>query len=262
MREILTDLEEILAVGQADPMGSAQRSMRPNLPRRFYKAAKIIELDDGYGVGLDERSVKTPGKAALVLPTEAAAQLVTNEFELQKAVLDPSLMPCYRLVNTAIDGVAGDMQAVIEDALRFSGSDLLCYRADGPQELVDRQRAHWDGPLEWVEKLTGNQFTLAEGVMHVAQPRETIAAFGVQLNTIDNPFALAAYHSMMTLTGSAILALAVNKDHLTAAEAWQAAHVDEDHVIEQWGEDEEAKARRTARWAEMDAADRLRKALG
>jgi hypothetical protein len=117
-------------------------------------------------------------------------------------------MPCYRLVNTAIDGVATDPQAVLEDVVRFFGSDLLCYRAGDPEALVAAQRDAWDGPLAWAEDLAGSRFALAEGIMHVAQPRETLSAMGVHLRQITDPVALAALHSMTTLTGSAILALA------------------------------------------------------
>lgn len=262
MRDILSDLEAELAVGQADPMGSAQRSMRTRLPKRFYEQVEVRQNDNGgFEILLDGRPVKTPGMTILSFVTEAAARLVADEFAAQRDVLDPKLMPCYRLANTAIDGVASDMQSVVEDILRFCGSDLLCYRAEAPEELVNRQRAVWDGPLAWVENKLGAQFTLAEGVMHITQPRATIAAFGAQIKPINDPVVLAALHSMMTLTGSAILALAVFDTHMSAAEAWNSAHVDEDYNIEQWGEDEEAKERRTARWAEMDAADRMIKAL-
>lgn len=261
MRDNLTDLEKALAEGQADPMGSAQRSMRPKLAKRFYEEANVSKAEDDFVVLLDGRTVKTPGKVALRFASEDAAQLVSDEFASQVEVLDPVLMPCYRIANTALDGVSLDMQAVVEDVLRFCGSDLLCYRAEEPEELVDKQRAAWDEPLDWVEKLLGAQFNLAQGVMHVAQPRETIAAYGAQIKSISDPMVLASFHSIMTLTGSAILALAVFKDNMSAADAWNAAHVDEDHVIEQWGEDQEAKERMVYRWSEMEAADRMLKAL-
>ncbi len=261
MRDILTDLEEILAEGQADPMGSAQRSMRPKLAKRFYKDVSVAQqANERFAVLLDGRAVKTPGKNVLSFANEPVAQMVADEFVAQKDVLDPVTMPCFRLANTAFDGVVLDAQAVMEDILRFSGSDLLCYRAGEPEELVTRQRDAWDGPLAWVESLIGAHFNLAEGVMHIAQPRETIAAFGAQINQIEDPIALASFHSMITLTGSAILALATYKSHLSAADCWKAAHVDEDHVIEQWGEDAEAMDRRAQRWVEMDAADRMIKA--
>lgn len=261
MRDILSELKDSFELPAPDPMGSAQRSMRPRLPKRFYKEVAVAETEDGHIINLDDRAVKTPSKKTLVFKTQAAASHVAKEFSSQRDVLDPKLMPCFRLSNTAADGVSQDMQAVKEDILRFCGTDLLCYRADTPEELVKRQRAVWDGPLDWAENLLSAQFTIIEGVIHVAQPRETIAAYGAHLTTIEDPLTLSAFHSMMTLTGSAILALAIYKGHMTAAEAWTASYVDDDYMIEQWGEDDEAKDRRAYRWAEMDAADRMMKAL-
>ncbi|QKV20533.1 ATPase [Oricola thermophila] len=242
-------------------MASAQANMRRQLPKRFYEQVSTGERDGAFHVLLDGRAVKTPGKNALAFATAGAAALVAKEFEAQGEEIDPATMPCYRLANTAFDGVASDMQSVLEDILRFSGSDLLFYRADSPRELVERQRRSWDPVVEWAERLAGIQLNLAEGVIHVEQPRELFTALGVHLKEVDDPVVLAAIHSMTTLTGSALLALAVRKGELTAREAWDAAHVDEDWNISQWGEDAEAKERRTRRWAEMDAADRLVKAL-
>lgn len=244
-----------------DPMKSAQANMRQPLPKRFYEQVETGERDGAHHVLLDGRAVKTPGKNALAFATPAAAALVAAEFDGQGKELDPAAMPCYRLANTAIDGVAADMQAVLEDILRYCGSDLLFYRAEGPDGLVANQRTLWDPVIDWAEGLAGSRFNLAEGIIHVAQPRETIAALGVHLKTVSDPIVLAAIHSMTTLTGSALLALAVWKGELSAADAWTAAHVDEDWNVAQWGEDSEAKSRRVRRRAEMDAADRLIKAL-
>jgi chaperone required for assembly of F1-ATPase len=163
-------------------------------------------------------------------------------------------MPATRLANTAIDGVASDIQAVIEDILKFCASDLLCYRAGGPQGLVDAQGRHWDPVLDWLREDLGARFILSEGVSHVVQPQPALAAFGVRLAAYSAPFPATCLHAMTTLTGSAMLALAVAEGRQTAASAWAAAHVDEDWNIAQWGEDAEAKARRAFRWREMDAA--------
>jgi chaperone required for assembly of F1-ATPase len=248
--------------GRADPVKAAQEAMRTPLPRRFYKTAGVAPEGDGHAVQLDGRTAKTPGRAPLLLATEAAAQMVADEFAAQGETIDPASMPCFRLVNTAIDGVATDPQAVLEDVVRFFGTDLLCYRAGEPETLVAAQREKWDGPLAWAEEMAGSRFALAEDVMHVAQPRETLAAMGVHLRQIADPVALAALHSMTTLTGSAILALGTLRDAWSAEEAWTAAHVDEDFNISQWGEDAEAKARRARRWTEMNAAARMAAALG
>ena len=163
-------------------------------------------------------------------------------------------MPLTRLANTALDGVAQDPQAVAEDIVRFSGSDLVCYRAGEPQELVARQAEAWDPLIDWAHSALGARFMLAEGVMHVEQPREAVAAVSAHVGRFRGPLELAAIHTMTTLTGSAILALAVAMNAISPEEAWRAAHVDEDWNIELWGEDAEAAARRRKRWAEMKAA--------
>ncbi|WP_421850769.1 ATP12 family chaperone protein [Oricola sp.] len=258
MRDQLSNPENGVS---SDPMHSAQQNMRKVLPKRFYKEVSTGERDGRFHVLLDGRAAKTPGQNPLALATGSAADLIAAEFEAQSEDIDPSTMPCYRLANTGIDGVAVDMQAVLEDVLRFCGTDLLFYRADGPEGLVANQRTHWDPVIDWAEELAGARFILAEGIIHAAQPRAAIAGMGVHLKTIDDPIELAALHSMTTLTGSALLAIAVWKGRITAGDAWTAAHVDEDWNIAQWGQDAEAADRRDKRWSEMSAAERLAKSL-
>ena len=257
MRDILNDLEAGPVLSDPDPVRRAQLQMRNPQPKRFYKDVTVAEGGGGFTVQLDGRPVKTPGKALLVLPTEAAAELVAKEFAAQGETLDLASMPVYRLVNTAIDGVANDTQAVVEDILRFSSSDLLCYRADGPETLVRRQNEAWDPVLDWARAALGARFLLAEGVIHVEQPREAIAAIGVHVNQRAEPLRLAALHVMTSLTGSALLALAVDSGELDAEVAWKAAHVDEDFQAEHWGQDAEALARRANRKRDMMAAAEL-----
>ena len=261
MRDILNDLETGRLLSDPDPMRRAQLQMRTPLPKRFYKDVAVAAGEGGFVVQLDGRPVKTPGKALLALPTEGSAELVAKEFAAQGETLDLASMPVYRLVNTAIDGVAGDPQAVVEDILRFSSSDLLCYRADGPETLVQRQNEAWDPVLDWARATLGARLLLAEGVIHVEQPREAIAAIGVHLNQRAEPLRLAALHVMTSLTGSALLALAVDFRELDAETAWQAAHVDEDFQAEHWGQDAEALARRASRKRDMMAAAELIEAI-
>ena len=259
----MRDILEELASGEHDPVKSAQEAMRPPLPKRFYKTAAAVLDDTGAArVELDGRTVKTPARSALELPSLAAAQLIADEFEAQSKEVDPARMPVTRLANTAIDGVAKETQAVFEDVLRFAGTDLLCYRAGSPEGLIERQTEHWDPHIDWLRTAIGANFSLAEGVMHVEQPREAIAAFSTALRRHDGCFALTCIHQFTTLTGSAILALAIAEGFCDAQSAWNAAHVDEDWNIEQWGEDADAKARRAARQAEMMAAAALFEALG
>jgi len=244
-----------------DPMSKAQEQTRAPLPRRFYSQASVEPVDGAFEVRLDGRPVRTPGRAPLALPTMQAAQLIADEFAAQADVMDPTSMPATRLANTAIDGVSQDPQAVLEDILRYAGTDLLCYRAEGPAGLVARQAELWDPVLDWARTALHLRFFLAEGVMHVAQPRETLAVLGAHLARDLDPLRLAALHVMTTLTGSALLAVAVDAGEIDAEAAWRAAHVDEDWNIAQWGEDAETAARRAARWNDMKAAAALRLAL-
>lgn len=261
MRDILNDLEAGKYLSDPDPVRRAQIQMKTPLPKRFYKEVSIVPVEAGFAVQLDGRPVRTPGKALLALPTEAAAALVADEFAEQGETINPVTMPVMRLVNTAIDGVASDPQAVLEDILRFASSDLLCYRADAPQGLVERQNEQWDPVIDWARASLGVRFNLAEGIIHVEQPRETIAVLGSHLAQRAQPLRLAAIHVMTSLTGSALLALAVDFGELDGEEAWAAGHVDEDWQIAQWGQDAEAVARRTARKRDMMAAVSLLEAL-
>ncbi|TGR32806.1 MULTISPECIES: ATP12 family chaperone protein [unclassified Mesorhizobium] len=261
MRDILNDLEAGKYLSDPDPVRRAQIQMKTPLPKRFYKEVSVVPVEAGFAVQLDGRPVRTPGKALLALPTEAAAALVAGEFAEQGETINPVTMPVMRLVNTAIDGVASDPQAVLEDILRFASSDLLCYRADAPQGLVERQNEQWDPVIDWARASLGVRFNLAEGIIHVEQPRETIAVLGSHLAQRAQPLRLAAIHVMTSLTGSALLALAVDFGELDGEEAWAAGHVDEDWQIAQWGQDAEAVARRTARKRDMMAAVSLLEAL-
>lgn len=254
MRDISNDSESGKYLSDPDPVRRAQIQMRQPLPKRFYTEVSVVETTGGHAVHLDGKPVRTPGKALLALPTAAAAGLVAEEFDAQKDVIDPVSMPVLRLANTAIDGVAADTQAVLEDVMRFSSSDLLCYRADTPVELVARQSDAWDPVLDWAHTALGARFYLAEGVMHVEQPREAIAAVGIWLKQREDAFRLSAIHLMTSLTGSALLALATEAGALSPDEAWHAAHIDEDWTIEHWGEDAEANERRKARRRDFDAA--------
>lgn len=261
MRDILSDLEGGQG-DEADPVQRARRQMRQPLPRRFYERVDIAEDESGFVVKLDGKAVRTPGKTVLRLPTEAAARLVADEFSAQGKEIDPSTMPVTRIANTVVDGVATDPQAVLEDIVRYSSSDLVFYRADGPQGLVELQSAAWDPVVDFARQRLGARFFLAEGVMHVTQPREAVASVGVYLNLRPDPFRLACLHVMTTLTGSALIAIAVDDGAMDVDAAWSSALVDEDWNIAQWGEDAEAAARRDFRRRDMDAALALLRAVG
>ncbi|MGO4451949.1 ATP12 family chaperone protein [Phyllobacterium sp. TAF24] len=261
MRNDVFNLDTQDGLSDPDPVRRAQITSKLPLPKRFYKLAAVAEQDGLFAVELDGRAVKTPARQNLVLPTRDAAQLIADEFAAQEKEIDPAKMPATRLANTAIDGIVNDPQAVLEDVLRFASSDMLCYRAGSPERLVARQTELWDPIIDWAASELGARFILAEGVMHAEQPREALAAFGVHLGQFKDAFAIAALHTITTLTGSAILALAVAKDEISGDNAWKLAHVDEDWTIEQWGEDAEAAARRAIREREMNAAVKMLEAV-
>jgi chaperone required for assembly of F1-ATPase len=228
-----------------------------NLPKRFYNHVAI--KDEGRGAAsllLDGKAVRTPAKAHLALPTRELAEAVAEEWRAQRDRIDPLTMPLTKLANSAIDSVKDREQAVIADILKYAGSDLLCYRAEGPKALVASQAKHWDPVLGWARAALDAPLALAEGVVHVGQPKASLDRIRRALEGLD-PFGLAAVQVMTALTGSALLALAVAKGKLTPEEAWQAAHVDEDFQISQWGEDAEAAKRRAQRRRDFDAAARL-----
>lgn len=241
-------------VSDPDPTRRAQKQMKKPLPKRFYKKAEAAEGEGGHTVLLDGKPLRTPAQRPFVVPSQTLAERIASEWDAQVGEIDPARMPLTRLVNTALDGVALDPQAVAEDIIRFAGTDLVCYRAGGPETLVAHQVQHWDPLIDWAQTTLGARFVLAEGVMHVDQPREAIAAVSAHLRRFGHPLQLAALHTITSLTGSAVIALAVALEAITPEDAWTAAHVDEDFNISQWGEDAEAVARRAKRWDEMKAA--------
>ncbi len=239
-----------------DPTRRAQELSRAELPRRFYQTARVERQDEGHVVRLDERTVKTPARNLLTLPTAPLAEAVAAEWQAQGERIDPATMPVNRIVNSALDGVSVQAGAVREDVVRFLGSDLLCYRAEDPEGLVRKQNEAWDPLLVWARRELGLDLRLAAGIIHVEQPPETMAR-GAEIVSSYGIFDLASLHVMTGLTGSIVIALAVTEGAIPPGEAWAAAHVDEDWQISIWGEDAEAMRRRHARWLEMEAASRV-----
>jgi chaperone required for assembly of F1-ATPase len=235
-----------------DPMETTRRSMRTVLPRRFYETAATAAVADGYAVRLDDKPVRTPARRVLAAPTLALAEAIAAEWQAQKDVIDPAKMPLTRLANAIIDGVADAPQPVAAEIAKYLASDLLLYRASSPPGLVERQAQHWDPILYWARRALGVDFKLGEGVVHVAQPEAALAAARAAIPL--EPWRLGAVHAMTTLTGSALIALAMARGALSADAAWQAAHVDEDWNLAQWGRDEMAAARQEFHLSEFQAA--------
>ncbi len=244
-----------------DPMRAAQANMRPQPVRRFYTHAEVTEEDGRFVLSLDGRRARTPGRNPLAHTSRALMLHAAAEWERQSETIDPAGMPLTRLLNSAIDGVAHTMAETRADILRYAGSDLLCYRAEEPDTLVARQAHGHDPVLRWAADELGARFHVTAGVMHIAQSPEALAAIAAVLETYDDPAALAALSVMTTLSGSALLALAVARGFLSPEAAWRAAHVDEDFQAERWGADAEAVARGQARRREFDAAGIVMEAM-
>jgi chaperone required for assembly of F1-ATPase len=242
----------------AESEGGKPSARAASLQRRVYKTVSVASAgaDAAFALMLDGKPARTPGKERLAVPSRGIAEALAAEWQAQADRVDPATMPLTRLVNTVIDGVRGREAEVRDDIVKYAGSDLVCYRAQAPEQLVRRQAAHWDPVLAWARQSLSVSFATGVGLMPVRQPEAATAAVARSLAKFD-VFALGALHVMTTLMGSALLALAHAGGGIGREAAWAAAHVDEDFQISQWGEDGEAAARRNRRWQEMQAASCL-----
>lgn len=249
MRDIF---EDIFKNDPLDPMEAARRHVRPVLRKRFYETASVVPRDGSFEIALDGKPVRTPARHSLAAPTEALARKIADEWQAQTDVIDPARMPLTRLANSIIDGVADKPGPVRAEIVKYLGSDLLFYRADGPERLIERQAKHWEPVVRWAANALHAHFILVEGVVYAAQPPEAIAA-AERVIPADH-WRLGAVSAITTLTGSALLALALSQGAIGEEAAWNAAHVDEDWQMEQWGRDPLALERRARRHDEMEAA--------
>ena len=256
MRELS---DEVAGISAVDPMESARRSSRAVQRKRFYASAGVGETDGGFIVTLDGKPIKTPSGRTVIVPSRSLAETIAAEWNAQGENIEPLTMPLTRLANSVVQGVVDQAEAVRDDVAKYFGSDLLFYRAGHPEGLVAREASHWDPILFWAAEALGAHFILAEGVMHVRQPQSAIAAARAGLPA--DPWAIAAMHMITTLTGSALLALALFHGVIDPDQAWAAAHVDEDWNAEKWGVDEEVAARRAAKLVDFRAAAGVLKAL-
>lgn len=243
--------------GRNEQASAIARADRPALPKRFYQNVNAELRDGAYALLLDGRSARTPGRAPLAVPNASIADLLVQEWQQQVEVINPATMPMTRLVNSVIDGVSQTQAEVAAEIVKFAGSDLLCYRANSPDRLVNRQTTLWDPILAWARETLKARFVLSEGVMFVSQPAETIAAIDRAVKAQQSPYALGGLHVLTSLSGSALIALALAYKYFTFDEAWLAAHVDEDVQAEIWGTDDEARVRRENRYRDFVAAAKL-----
>lgn len=214
--------------------------------KRFWTDVDLVEGDAGWEVTLDGRVLKTPGKVTLVLPTRALADQVAEEWRAVDGLIDPGAMPWTRSANSAIEKVVAQRAEVEDHLAGYAMTDLVCYRADGPQSLVERQAAVWDPLIDWVSDAYGVTFSVTSGVMPISQPDELRSRL-VSVMADMNSFELTGFHDLVTLSGSYVIALCAVAERDSREALWSASRVDEDFQSEQWGVDEEAAEEATLR---------------
>ena len=209
-------------------------------PRRFWSRTGIVEAEGGFAVSLDDRTATTPSGNALELPTRRMAELVCAEWNGQQGEIDPSSMPHTRLANTAIDRIGADKDVTVGALVGFAESDLLCHRAERPEQLVARQRNAWDPVIEWADRSLGVPLEVGSGVMPIRQRSGSLGRLRELTAELD-PFVLAGLSEMVTLTGSLLIGHAVIRGRLEPEIAWNISRIDEQHQSERWGVDPETE---------------------
>jgi chaperone required for assembly of F1-ATPase len=248
MRELFA---EVAGQSPLDPQEAVRRTSRAPQRKRFYKEAGVAPADGGFAVTLDGKPIRTPSGRHVVAPTSDVAEQIAAEWHAQGETIDPLTMPLTRFANS-VGEVADRVDAVADDVEKYLGTDLLFYRAGHPEALVAREAAYWDPVLAWAANQLGAHFILSEGIVHVAQPEQAIKAARAVFP--DDPWSVAALHVVTTVTGSALLAIALYRGAMDSDDVWAAAHVDDDWNVEKWGVDEEVAARRVARFIDFRAA--------
>lgn len=229
--------------------------------KRFWKQARVEQVEGGWLVKLDERPVRTPARRLCVVPVAGMADGIADEWNAQKERIDPLSMPLTRAASTCLDRVAPEFDSVRRSVAAYGGTDLLCYRAPEPAELAFRQARAWDPMLDWAAQTLGARLVVGHGVMHIAQPPEAVERLAAEVRALD-VWELTALTELTALSGSLVLGLAVLHGRLSGPEAWALSRLDEQWNIEQWGEDAEASRHTTGREAEFLASVRLLRLLG
>lgn len=224
--------------------------------KRFWKSAEIVTADKGFGIALDGRRVKTPARSDLVVPTRGLAEAIATEWNGCGDVIDPRAMPLTGLANAALDRIAPDMERHAAGIAQYGESDLTCYRAEGPDALVQWQAESWDALLAWARRRYDVDFVCVSGVMHASQPDETVGKLAHAVASLD-PFQLAGLSPLVTIGGSLVAALAVLEEMMPAEAAWEAVSLDERWQLEQWGDDAEARQALDLRRRDFLAAARF-----
>lgn len=221
--------------------------------KRFWETVEVVPSQAGYEIALDTRRVKTPAKRSLSVPSRGYADAIAAEWEAQKDQIDPQSMPYTRMANAALDKVALQHAEVADLLAAYGDSDLLCYRAERPAELVMRQAQNWDPFLDWAATAMETRLEARAGVMHIPQDAAVLARLSKRVHAL-NAFQLAAFHDLVSLSGSLILGFAATQDVRSAEAIWDISRLDEFWQAEQWGIDAEAEAAAAVKQAAFEHA--------
>jgi chaperone required for assembly of F1-ATPase len=229
--------------------------------KRVYQRVETRELDGTrgdhrWGVALDGRALRTPGKNELCLPSPALAAAIAAEWDAQKGEIRPATMPLFRLAATAIDRTAAQRGLVVAETANYAGTDLVCYRAESPPALAALQQAVWQPLIDWAALRYDARLAVTTGIIPAAQSPTALRAFAAAVAAQDD-FRLTALHTLTAACGSLVIALALAEGRLDAEATFAASQLDETFQIETWGEDAEAAARRQALAADIAAAARF-----
>ena len=224
--------------------------------KRFWKDAAAVEAGAGWGMTLDGKPLRTPMRALLDVPSKPLAEAIADEWTAVEGEIDPREMPMTGLANAAIDRVAPDRQAFAANLARYAEADLLCYRAEGPRELADRQDSAWGELLAWASRRFDVEFAVTTGITHVAQPQATLERLAHEVAVL-GPFELAGLSPLVTAGGSLVTGLAVLDGALSAEQAWTAVSLDDEWQKERWGSDSEAEKALEGRKADFLAGARF-----
>ena len=224
--------------------------------KRFWKAAQAVERENGWGVELDGKPLRTPARQFLTVPTEALADAIAAEWNSVEDKIDPRAMPLTGLANAAVDRVAPDKPAFAAGLARYAEADLACYRAEGPRGLIELQAEQWDALLGWGRRRFDVDFNTTGGIVHVDQPAATVDRLRHAVGSLD-AFRLAGLSPLVTIGGSLLAALGVLEGAFSPEKAWDAVSVDDRWQLDQWGSDAEAEAALASRRWDFLAAARF-----
>jgi chaperone required for assembly of F1-ATPase len=229
--------------------------------KKFYKSAEAGTAPGGHVIRLDGKVVRTPLQNLLLLQSPPLAEAIAQEWLAQGAEIKPASMPLTQLANTMIDKANGpDRAAMNAEIIKYGGSDLICYFATHPADLVKLHQQHWGPLLAWMKGKHGIIFEPVSGIQYRQQPPAALDKLKQLIEGMDAA-QFTIVQSVTASTGSVTIALALVEGRLSAEEAYQASCVDEIYQLKTWGADEPAQKKLEAIEADLKTIVRFRDLL-